>query len=255
MQGNTHNSQLRLIRASFADRPAYGTAVSQAVLRRVAAGELGATLRIHRPARELAFSKQDAASSGFERAVAAARATGYAPVVRLAGGRAAVFHEGTLALAWSQPDSSPERHIRERFELAAEIIAAALSELAIDARVGEVLGEYCPGDWSVNARGRVKLAGIGQRVISGAAHIGAVVVAGGEREIRDALVPVYAALGLDWDPVTAGSVSAERPGVTLDEVEAALLAEFRKRFDLRESELDEATLALAAELEYGHAVA
>lgn len=255
MQGNAHKPPLRLIRASFPDRPAFGTAVAEAILRRVAAGELEATLRVHRPARELAFSKQDAAAAGFEGAVAAARSAGYAPVVRLAGGRAAIFHEKTLALAWSQADGSPARHTRARFELAAEIVAAALAKLGIDARVGEVPGEYCPGEWSVNARGRTKLAGIGQRLISGAAHVGAVVVAGGERQLRDVLVPVYAALGLDWDPATAGSVSAERPGVPIDEVEVALLAEFEKRFELREAELDEATLTLAAELERGHTVA
>ena len=64
MQGNAHNlhkPSLRLIRQGFRDRPAFGTGVSEAILTRVAAGELPATVRIHRPARELAFSKQDRA--------------------------------------------------------------------------------------------------------------------------------------------------------------------------------------------------
>ena len=255
LQGNAHNSakpRLSLITQGFPDRPAYGTGVSEAVLRRVADGELGATLRIHRPARELAFSKQDRAAAGFERAVREARAAGFEPVVRLAGGRAAAFHEGTLAVAWASPAERPVEGTRERFELAASIVTAALRELGVDARVGEVPGEYCPGAWSVNARGATKLAGIGQRLISGGAHIGAVVVVQGSELLRSALEPAYAALELPWDPATVGSVEDEVPGATLDDVQEAILAEFRRSFELVDAELDEATLALGEELAAGH---
>src|SRR3954462_3165255 len=110
MQGNVHISpkpRLKLIKQGFADRPAYGTGVSEAVLRRVAGGELAATLRLHRPGRELAFSKQDRAAAGFERAVAAARAVGFEPVVPLGGGRAAAFPEGPLAIAGASPAERP----------------------------------------------------------------------------------------------------------------------------------------------------
>ena len=255
LQGNAHNSaksRLNLVTQGFPDRPAYGTGVSEAVLRRVAAGELGATLRIHRPARELAFSKQDRAEPGFERAVREAREAGFEPVVRLAGGRAAAFHEGTLAIAWASPAERPVGGTRERFELAAAIVTGALRGLGVDARVGEVPGEYCPGAWSVNARGAAKLAGIGQRLITGGAHVGAVVVVQGSELLRSALEPAYAALELDWDPATAGSVEDEVPGATLDDVEAAIVAEARRSFDLVDAELDAATLALGEELAAGH---
>lgn len=250
MQDNAQ-TPLRLIRRAFVDRPAFGTAVSEAILIRVAAGELPATFRLHRPARELAFAKQDRVSAGFEPAVAAARASGFEPVLRLAGGRAAVFHEGTLAIAWSQPDPRPVARIQERFQLAAEIIASALRRLGVDARIGQLPGEWCPGTWSINGRGRVKLAGIGQRMIAGGAHIGAVVVAGGDDLVRDALAPVYDALGLEWDPATAGSVAAEIAGIGIGEVETALLSELRARYRLEHADVDDATLELAAELEPG----
>ena len=110
----------------------------------------------------------------------------------------------------------------------AELVRAALAGLGVDARVGEVPGEYCPGAFSVNAGGRVKLAGIGQRLIKGGAHVGCVIVAGGSEELRDVLVPVYEALGIDWDPATAGSVEDEVAGVTPAEVEAAILAELER---------------------------
>ena len=244
--------RLRLIRQGFPDRPAFGTAVSEAILQRVAAGELPATLRLHRPARELAFSKQDRAAAGFPAAVAAARAGGFEPVVRLAGGRAAAFHEGSLALAWSSPAERPTAGTAERFELVAGLVTGALRRLGVDARVGEIPGEYCPGAWSVNAGGRVKLVGIGQRIISGGAHVGVVVVVTGSDLLRSALEPVYAALELEWEPATAGAVEDEAPGTTLDDAEEAILAEVGSRFDLSPAELDPATLELAASLEEGH---
>jgi lipoate-protein ligase A len=255
LQGNAHNSdksRLSLIREGFPDRPVYGTGVSEAVLRRVAAGELGATVRIHRPARELAFSKQDRAAPGFERAVRAARAAGFEPVVRLAGGRAAAFHEGTLAIAWASPAERPVEGTRDRFELAAGLIAAALRDLGVDARVGEIPGEYCPGAWSVNAAGRTKLAGIGQRLISGGAHIGAVVVVTGSALLRSALEPAYDALELDWKPATTGAVEDEVSGATLDEVERSIVDRLGLSFDLVGAELDPETLALGEELASGH---
>jgi octanoyl-[GcvH]:protein N-octanoyltransferase len=255
LQENAHNHPkpaLRLIRHGFPERPAYGTAVSEALLRRVAAGELADTFRLHRPARELAFSKHDRASKGFEPAVAAARSAGFEPVLRLAGGRAAAFHEGTLAFAWSSAQARPVQGTRDRFAQAAELVAAALRRLGVDARVGEVPGEYCPGAWSVNARGRVKLAGIGQRLIAGGAHLGGVVVVTGSGPLRGALEPVYDALGLAWDPETAGSVEDEVGPVSLADAEEALLAELAGSFDLSEDGFDPETLALAAELEPGH---
>jgi hypothetical protein len=136
----------------------------------------------------------------------------------------------------------------------AGLLAAALAALGIDARVGEVPGEYCPGAWSVNARGRTKLVGIGQRLIAGGAHRGAVIVVGGSERIRQVLVPVYDALGLAWDPATAGSVEDEVGEVGLDAVEQAILSELAGRYRLSERGLDAVTLELAARLEPDHQV-
>ena len=258
MKENAHNRglpQLRLIRHGFPRRPAFGTAVSEAILRRVAGGELADTLRLHRPARELAFSKQDRVAAGFPTAVAAARAAGFEPVIRLAGGRAAAFHEGSLAIAWASAQPRPVEGTRRRFELVAGVVAGALRRLGVDARVGEVPGEYCPGAWSVNARGKCKLSGLGQRMIAGGAHVGGVVVVTDSRLLREALEPAYAALGLDWRPETTGSIEDEVPGVGLEEAERALLDQISEHFRLVEAELDAETLALAEELEHRHEAA
>ena len=239
---------------SFASPAARSTAVARAVLMRVAAGELPPTFRLHRPGRILAFSKQDAASAGFPQAVQAARGVGFEPVIRLAGGRAAVYHEETLALSWAVADARPSARTEARFRELADLLREALGDLGVDAHVGEVPGEYCPGAWSVNARRATKLAGTGQRLVAGAAHRGAVIVAGGSELVRDALVPTYDALGLDWDPATAGSVEDEVSGAGVAQLEDAILARLAERYELTDTRIDPETLALAERLESDHAV-
>jgi octanoyl-[GcvH]:protein N-octanoyltransferase len=237
---------LRLHRQAFHDDPALDVAVSRAILLRVADGELPETMRITRPPAMVAFGRQDVASAPYLKAVDAARANGFEAIERLAGGRAAVFHERTLAIAHARPDAEPQAHIYPRFEEWSARIAGALRKLGLDARVGEVPGEYCPGAYSVNARGRVKLVGTAQRLVRGAALLGAVIVVRDGGGVRAVLRDVYAALGLEWDDATAGAVDEEVPGVTVDAVERAVLAAYG---DPPAEPLDAATLALAHRLE------
>ena len=128
----------------------------------------------------------------------------------------------------------------------------ALGRLGVDARVGEVPGEYCPGRWSVNAGGERKLAGIGQRIVAGGAHVGTVLVAEDGASVGRVLEPVYRALELEWDPATVGAAIEESTGATWDAVRDALLAEYAERFELVEDQLDDETLALARELAPEH---
>jgi len=219
---------------------------------RVAAGEEPETLRIARPASIVAFGKRDVVSSGYAEAVRGARDGGFEAIERLAGGRAAVFHHDTISFAHAVPDPDPRKGVTERFEATAGLVAAALARFSIDARVGEVAGEYCPGGHSVNAGGRRKLMGVGQRLVAGGAHVGGVVVVDGAERVRDVLVGVYGALGLDWRPETTGSVVAEAPGTSWDDVVEALLAEYGKRYELEPAELDPVTLELADRLAPEH---
>jgi octanoyl-[GcvH]:protein N-octanoyltransferase len=219
---------------------------------RVAAGELPETLRIARPPAVVAFAKRDAVAEGYREAVAAAAAQGFGAVLRLAGGRAAVFHEGTLELAHAAPDPDPRAGVQRRFQAEATSVCRALRALGVDARVGDVPGEYCPGRWSVNAAGRRKLAGMGQRVVAGGSHTGSVIVVHDAERVRRVLGPVYAALGLDWDPETAGAVADEAPGAGWGDLRDALLAEYGRSRELVPSSVDEETLALARGLAGEH---
>ncbi len=166
----------------------------------------------------VAFGKLDVVGPGYRDAVRAARAGGYEAIERLAGGRAAVFHEGTLSFSHAIPDPDPRPGVRPRFDAIAHRVAPALRSLGVDARVGEVPGEYCPGSHSVSAGGRNELMGVGQRLISGGAHVGGVLVVEGAERVNEILVPVYEAMGLDWRPEATGAVADELPGVGFDDV-------------------------------------
>ena len=248
--------RVQLLRESWPDRPEMGPAVSRALLDRVAAGEIPDTIRLSRPGRVVAFGRQDVLSAGYTNAVLAARDHGYEAMERLAGGRAAAYFEGTLSLTQTIADPEPPKRTKSRFDAICEAIMQALAGFGIDARVGEVPGEYCPGAYSVNGAGRVKLAGVGQRMIRGAAHVGAVIVVDDSAELRRVLEPVYSALDLRWRPDTTGSVAeatppgSPRPDVAA--VEAALIEKLSGQFDLDPAQLDSATLERAESIAGKH---
>lgn len=227
-------------------------AVSHAILSEVSNGEMGPTLRLHRPDSILAFGRADRVTAGYPGAVRAARAHGFEPIERLAGGRAAVFHDRTIAFSMVTPEEQPTLGIRERYSLIASIMVEAFDDLGIDARIGQVPGEYCPGEWSVSVGGTVKVMGVGQRLVRGAAHVGGVVVVDDGYRIRDVLVPVYRALGLDWDPRTAGALADRSPGLTVELVTKSILSQFSRRYDLTEDTLPETVLTNALDLVDDH---
>lgn len=243
---------MRLVVDSGTVDPALDSAVSRALMLRVAGGELPDTLRISRPGPAVAFGKRDVVSDRYAAAVAAARAGGFEAIERLAGGRAAVFHEQTLHFGHAIHDGDPRLGVTPRFEETAALIARAFARLGVDARVGEVPGEYCPGEHSVNARGATKLMGLGQRVIKSGAYIGGVVVVAGADRIREVLGPVYEALELEWLPETTGSLADERSDVAWEDVSDAMEAEYADRWELEPAELDGGTLALARRLAPEH---
>jgi lipoate-protein ligase A len=205
-------------------------------------------VRCYEPAPTVAFGRRDSFLPGFADAVAAARRHGFEPVIRSAGGRAAAYHEGCLVLDEVMPAADSMAAIHERFTAEARHQAEALSELGVDARVGEVPGEYCPGEFSVNARGRVKLVGAAQRIVRGGWLLSSVVVVQGASAVRAVLEDVYDALGLDWDPGTVGAVADEAPGVHMDAVERALHDQYASRYRLVAASVAECELSAAAAL-------
>ncbi|MGK3710002.1 lipoate--protein ligase family protein [Arthrobacter sp. IK3] len=198
-------------------------------------GQLGPSLRIYQPRPTVAFGQRDARLPGFPDAAAACRDLGFEPLVRKAGGRAAAYHEGCLVLDHIEPEADAVRHSLARFADFAQLLAGALQHAGVPAGVGEIPGEYCPGEYSVHGgtEARVKLVGTAQRVVSGAWLFSSVVVIEDSAPLRGVLTAVYDALGLDWDPSTAGAAEDLRPGLTVAVAEASLLAAYGRYAALR----------------------
>ena len=96
--------QIRLVTETFLDHPVSNTAISSALLRLVAESKEPETLRLFIPSPVLAFGPQDLRCENFFQAVDSAFKHGFFPLKRLAGGRAAVFHRGTIGFSWTIPD-------------------------------------------------------------------------------------------------------------------------------------------------------
>jgi lipoate-protein ligase A len=208
------------------------TALSALILASVSAGEMPATMRLYVPGREVAFGRRDTVTPEYPLAVAAARDAGFAAVERLAGGRAAVFTEHTIAFALAVPDRDPRTTIYPRFQEMSDLIVASFRRLGITAGIGEVSGEYCPGEYSVHHENRIKLMGIGQRLTKHAAHVGGVISVSRTKLLLSALIPVYRALDIEWRPATTGSLADINAGIGNDDVIAALKAELNARFEV-----------------------
>jgi hypothetical protein len=186
-------------------------------------------------------------------------------VVRSAGGHAALFDERCVVVEHTTHERDATAGLRARFEDQAARVRDALRSLGADARIGELAGEYCPGEWSVHVGGRlepggvppaarggrVKVAGVAQRMVRHGATTGAVVVAGGGARLRAAIADVYGALGLPVDIDTAGALDEHVPGIGAGDVERALRDAYAPAAPI---EPDAGLLAAARALAPRHAV-
>lgn len=158
---------------------------------------------------------------GYEAARAAGLRLGFEPAIRPTGGRAVAYDRSCLVFDLiSRDDSSLDPS--DYFARAGNSVADALRGLGVDARLGEVPGEYCPGEYSINARGVVKLIGTSQRAVRGARLLSGMLAFGAVDRFVAVLTDVNAALQLDWDPATFGTMQVEAPGVPRAAVEDAI---------------------------------
>ncbi|WP_258234163.1 lipoate--protein ligase family protein [Brevibacterium oceani] len=204
--------------------PVEELAFARVLLDSVKAGRRGATLRMYRPAPTLAFGARDRFLPGFAAAIEAARDHGFTPALRSLGGRAAAYHPGSLVIDHIEPSDAFITNTNARFTGFGLDYVEVLRGIGIDARLGEIPGEYCPGEHSVNVAGRIKAIGTAQRVVSGAWLFSSSVVVEDPDPIRAVLTDVEAALGVEWDPATGGSISEIHREVTTDAVAEAFAA-------------------------------
>lgn len=209
---------MRLVRGRGADPEADRRATAE-MLAGVADGD-EAALRVWTPHRQLAFGRRDARAEGYERARELARVRGFPPVERSVGGRAVAYTGTTVAFAHAVPVADVREGLQERYDAAVAAVADALGGLGVDAARGEPAHSFCPGAHSLQAGGKV--AGVAQRVRSGAALVGGCVVVDAADEVAGVLAPVYDALGVAFDPDSVGSVAAAGGPADPDRVARAL---------------------------------
>jgi octanoyl-[GcvH]:protein N-octanoyltransferase len=247
---------MRLLRGPLVNgEPALDLALARAMVNTARLGQVNEALRIYRPtAPVVVFGRRDTRLAGFPAAVRAARAAGFEPVVRATGGRAVAYTSAALVLdhVRHEPGSVGGQDIR--FAEFGRRFVDVFRELGIDARLGAVPGEYCPGAHSVNARGLEKLVGTAQRMVPGAWLFSSLVVVGDEDRLRPLLGEVYRCLGQDFDERSVGSLSREVPGLDADVVEAAILGTYLVDGPVRPAEVDADLLDAARGLVVHHRV-
>lgn len=235
--------------------PAMEIAVAHAMVRRAGLAGAGSALRVYRPAGAVvAFGRRDTRLPGFSEAVRAARSAGFSPVIRPQGGRAVAYTEQALVVDHVSAQAGPPQGLRDRFAAFGELWVGVLRPHGIDARIGAVPGEYCPGDHSVNARGQVKLVGTAQRVVRNAWLFSAVAIVGDAERLRRVLTEVYGHLGLPFDAASVGSLELEAPDLSVDRLEDAVIDAYDQRFGLAPVELADDVLALARTMLSDHVV-
>lgn len=181
-------------------------AVSHALLEQ-ASREGVAAVRLWRPARAaLSLGRLDLRSPNAVRLSELAQRYEATPVRRLAGGRAAGLDAGCLCLGWAQPQAAMAQS-SARYRLLTGVISDALAKLGVASSVGESAGEWCPGAWSLKGANG-KLAGLAQRVISGAAWCEALIVV--ERQADSMLLGryVHEVLSIPWHTQAQGELAA-----------------------------------------------
>lgn len=180
-------------------------------------------LRLYRPAATVAFSGRDCLLPGVSRAAEIAREHGFTPVRRGPGGHATAYHGGCLGIDQLSHDAVEPDSITGRFRRFGAVIVDVLRDLGVTAAaMGEVPGEYCPGEYSVHDGLGHKLVGTAQRLSGGAWLFSTMIVVSDPTPLAAVLDPVYRALDLPFDPATVGAVDAVAQGVSVASLGDAL---------------------------------
>ena len=246
--------KLTIYRETHPDSPAMDTAISHALLRNVSDGEIQQSFRLYQPRNLIAFGPQDITDPGFLKAVELGRSQGFDGIRRLVGGRAAMFHQGTLAFGLTLTDDQPRENIDKNFQLMTSLLLGALARLGVEAEIGPVIGEYCPGKYSINSQGKFKLAGIGQRLAKNATYIGGVISYQQNLIAEQILALVYSTLNLELDPNSFGNIKTISPTVSYNALAQAILEEFQTKFYIEEEKIPIEILELAIALEPQHTI-
>ena len=221
---------MRLLTDGHPGDPAADMARSETLLRAAARREGPEAVRIYRPGPTVAFGRAEVRRPGFATAQALARARGYVPVVRLGGGLAAVYDRGCVVAEVVRTQTGIVGGLEDRYTDLAGLLTTTLAAMGMPVAVGSLPGEYCPGRFSLHLPDGPKVAGIAQRVVSGASLTTAVLVVDGGERLRETIGAIYAALASPVDPAVAGALTDRHPGARTDALARRLAVAARERY-------------------------
>ena len=238
-------STVEILVAQHLANPDDGFGLQQVVLREVASAGRGPTALVWTSSRYVGATRPETRLPGFEEATRAAEDLGFPVLVRNSGGGAVAANEGSISFSLTFPVEDLRHDLFERYAEGADLVAAALRRVGVDAESGEVEGEFCPGAHSVRSGGTrgVKHAGLAQRVTRRAARLEALILVSNTAELIPVLKRFYGALELPFRP---GSIQDLPAG--MQEVIEALSAEVRERYGGKGTRLKEDTLEKARSL-------
>lgn len=195
----------------------------------------------------VAFSGRDLRSPGIAAATGVAHAAGFETVVRSPGGRMVAYDSGAVVIDHLDRTSGLRHAGSSTFAANAESHVRVLRGLGdIDARIGEVDGEYCPGEFSLNVAGTAKVVGSAQRVTATGSLFSTVVQVAVSDRVRAVLTDVSQALGYDLRRSSIAGLADYAPGLTADEVAATFAADYRGRLDMIDGQLPAEVVAHAS---------
>jgi len=191
----------------------------------------------------VAFSARDVRSPGILRATAVARAAGFDTVVRSPGGRMLAYDSGAVIIDHVTRPFDLRQAGGSTFAHNAESHVNVLRAMGdIDARIGEVEGEYCPGEYSVNVGGLAKVIGSAQRITGTSALFSTVVQVAVSDRVRAVIVAVSEALGYELRETSIAGLADYEPSLTADRVAAKFAADYRHRLAMIDAHLAQGVL-------------
>ncbi len=195
----------------------------------------------------VAFSGRDLRSPGIGAATEVARAAGFEAVVRSPGGRMVAYDSGAVVIDHLDRTTGIRHAGSATFAANAAQHAEVLRGLGdIDARVGEVDGEYCPGEYSVNVAGTVKVVGSAQRVTSTGSLFSTVVQVVVSDRVRAVIADVSEALGYELRQSSIAGLADYAPALTSDAVAKAFTEDYRGRLGMADGPLPAEVIAHAS---------
>lgn len=195
----------------------------------------------------VAFSGRDLRSPGITKATELAREAGFEPVVRSPGGRMVAYDSGAVVIDHLDSTTDIRQAGSSTFAANADSHVRVLRALGdVDARIGEVDGEYCPGEFSINVEGDTKVVGSAQRVTATGSLFSTVVQVVVSDRVRAVITDVSEALGYDLRQSSIAGLADYVPALTADEVAAAFVTDYRGRLDMTGGQLPAEIVAHAS---------